>query len=71
MRLAGPPRDPTHRHLELDLEIGSEPITGYLADESGRRSFTGWIDLVATIATACQPARLDASVPRTSTQRTE
>jgi hypothetical protein len=40
-------------HLKLAVDVGSDPITGSLAVESGDpRNFCGWIELVAAIEAA-------------------
>lgn len=36
----------------LELTVGSEPIRGLVEDSAGRRTFAGWLDLVAAIAAA-------------------
>ena len=41
-------------HVDLELAIGTEPISGYVADAAGRRTFTGWVDLTSAIAAAHQ-----------------
>ena len=43
--------DPVAR-VELELTVGTEPISGYVRDAAGRRAFTGWVDLVHAIAGA-------------------
>ncbi len=38
------------KHLELAIDIDSDPITGSFSDAAQRsQSFTGWIELVAAI----------------------
>ena len=51
--------DPVTRHqsnavarVQLELAVGSEPISGYIQDDTGRHEFVGWIDLVDAIAKA-------------------
>jgi hypothetical protein len=51
--------DPVTRHqsnavarVQLELAVGSEPISGYVQDHTGRHEFVGWIDLVDAIAKA-------------------
>lgn len=40
-------------HLKLAVDVGSDPISGSLAQESGDpRAFCGWIELVAAIEAA-------------------
>jgi hypothetical protein len=40
-------------HLELAVDVGSDPITGSLSVEAGDpRNFCGWIELVAAIEAA-------------------
>jgi hypothetical protein len=56
-----------HQHLELDIENGSEPIAGYLQDASGRRRFTGWVDLAGAIAAAHQPTTPGMTDPPSDT----
>ena len=36
-------------HVELDLEPGVEPITGWLTTTAGRRAFTGYLELLAAL----------------------
>jgi hypothetical protein len=45
--------DPDRAHLELAIELDSDPISGSVADEHGEpRRFRGWIELVAAIEDA-------------------
>jgi hypothetical protein len=45
-------------HVNLDIELDSDPIRGRIADAGGReRSFNGWIELVQEI----EDARMGAS----------
>ena len=40
-------------HLELSIEVGSDPISGSVSKGShGSRPFTGWIELVGAIEAA-------------------
>jgi hypothetical protein len=40
-------------HLDLVLEIGADPIRGWLGREpEGLRQFTGWIELAAALEAA-------------------
>ena len=36
-------------HLELDLEPGAEPIAGWLTTPTGRRAFSGYLELLAAL----------------------
>jgi hypothetical protein len=40
-------------HLQLAIDVDSDPITGSVSDGSqGAQPFTGWMELVAAIETA-------------------
>jgi hypothetical protein len=40
-------------HLELSIEVGSDPITGFVSNASySSRPFSGWIELVGAIEAA-------------------
>jgi len=41
--------------IELDIEIGSDPIRGRISDASGQRAFAGWLELVRWIDSAMTP----------------
>ena len=36
-------------HVELDLEPGVEPIRGWVTTTSGRRAFSGYLELLAAL----------------------
>ena len=41
---------PDHLHIDLDLEVGSEPIRGRLGhDPDTPREFYGWIEFAAAL----------------------
>ena len=41
------------RQITLDLEIGSEPIAGWLSDTDGEAvRFAGWLELAAALERA-------------------
>lgn len=51
--------EPLHLHLELEP---TEPIAGTLSvGEGERRRFTGWLDLLAALETACEAGRKDGA----------
>ena len=44
---------PGTTHLQLSIEVDSDPIAGSVSDgDAYAKPFTGWIDLVAVIETA-------------------
>jgi hypothetical protein len=40
--------------VALVLSVGSEPISGFIEDNTGRHAFAGWIDLVDAIAASAE-----------------
>lgn len=46
--------------VQLELAVGSEPISGYIHDDTGRHEFVGWINPVDAIATAHETADTNA-----------
>ena len=40
--------------VALELTVGSEPISGFIEDGTGRHAFAGWIDLVDAIAASAE-----------------
>lgn len=55
------PLPPPYRHLELELEVGSAPISGFLSGGGVRRDFQGWVDLAAAIAREHEGGDIDVS----------
>jgi hypothetical protein len=41
--------------MTLELDPGSEPISGRIIDDRGARSFSGWLELAAALQAACDP----------------
>jgi hypothetical protein len=41
--------------VELTVNVGSTPITGWVDDERGRHEFAGWLELVTIVAAAVAP----------------
>jgi hypothetical protein len=53
-------------HLELAIDVDSDPISGLVSNGTGRaRPFSGWIDLVAAIEEArlAQPSESVSAAP--------
>ena len=47
----------TTRRLELELELGTEPICGSLRPERGEpRRFCGWLELASALEALAHPA---------------
>jgi hypothetical protein len=40
------------RKLTLEIDVGSDPISGRLADDRGVRPFSGWLELAAALQAA-------------------
>ena len=40
--------------VALELTVGSEPISGFIEDSTGRHAFVGWMDLVDAIAASAE-----------------
>ena len=41
--------------VELTVNRGSTPITGWVDDDRGRHAFAGWLELVTIVAAAVAP----------------
>mgnify|MGYP006952611036 CR=1 FL=1 len=48
------------RKVTLEVHQGSDPISGVISDEGGRRSFTGWLELAAALHAAVDGLHSDA-----------
>ena len=46
-------------HVELDLEPGVEPIRGWLTTTTGRRAFSGYLELLAALERLIVPPASD------------
>lgn len=45
------------RRLTLEIEPGSDPITGRLSDELASLPFSGWLELATVLQSVLDPAR--------------
>jgi hypothetical protein len=54
------PQAPRHRRLTLDLDIGSDPLTGVLHDGERQTAFTGWLALASALLRAGEESVEDA-----------
>ena len=55
---------PRHLHVDLDLELGSDPIRGSLGfDPDHPRQFRGWIELAAALEALRNPPAASAAAP--------
>jgi hypothetical protein len=43
------------RKMTLEIEQGSDPISGRLADDRGTQPFSGWLELAAALQAALDP----------------
>jgi hypothetical protein len=49
-KLAGVEEAPRHIHVDLEFELGSDPIRGWLGPSpEALREFQGWIELAAAL----------------------
>ena len=48
------------RKITLEVHQGSDPISGVISDDGGRRSFTGWLELAAALHAATDVVHSDA-----------
>ena len=42
--------------MTLEIDPGSDPISGRLGDEHGTRPFSGWLELAAALQAVLDPA---------------
>ena len=55
---------PEHMRIELDLEVGSDPIRGRLAqDPETPREFYGWIEFAAALEALMAESDVDRTRP--------
>ena len=58
VRQGGCVEEPRHLHVELEFEVGSDPIRGRLGLTSRTlRDFQGWIELAAALETLMSASR--------------
>jgi len=43
--------------MTLEIDTGSDPITGRLSDELGSLPFSGWLELASALQSVLAPAR--------------